>query len=84
MSNLSYLARVLNGLPPYDSAELISAKEYRSQAHAYDFGPGYDLYRKEIDPFMFGAVGAVSDEHDNLSSRQLEERAGEIYRLCNK
>ena len=82
MSILTYLEKVFNGLPTYDSEKLIAAKKYLPSLSAEHSSSSYDLYSKKIDPFMFGAITPASDENDLLSSKQLEKRASEIYKLC--
>lgn len=75
MSIFTYLGKLLCGLPAYDSIELIEAKKYRPYLNTVDdLQPGYDLYEKEMDLFMFGAIAPKSDANDQLSSQELEKR----------
>lgn len=84
MSIFTYLEKIFNGLPTYDSGELIAAKKYLPSLNVYDSKSNYDLYSREMDPFMFGAITPKSDTDDLLNSRQLEKMASEIYKLCDK
>ena len=78
MSFLSYLQRVFYGLPTYDSAELIAAKT-RKVSIVETNKSAYDLYEKQIDPFMCGAISPVVNDADLMTSSELEKRAKDIY-----
>ena len=78
MSFLSYLQRVFYGLPTYDSAELIAAKT-RKFSVIDTQQSAYDIYEKQIDPFMCGAISPVNDADDLMTSSELEKRAKDIY-----
>jgi len=84
MSVFTYLERIFFGLPTYDSGQLIAAKKYKPTLDDSSFSSPYDLSEREMDPFMFGAIAPTSDVNDLLSSKQLEERTNEIYRLIDK
>lgn len=84
MSILTYLGKVFNGLPAYDSEDLIAAKEYHPSFSIHDLSSKYDLYSRKTDPFMFGAIAPENDENDLLESKELEKIAGEIYKLYSK
>jgi hypothetical protein len=81
MNILSYVEKLFYGLPTYDSAELIDAKKYTPQ-NINTSKSDYDLYSKEMDVHMFGAISPLSDEKDLLKSAEIEERARSIYKLC--
>ena len=84
MNIITYLEKAFFGLPTHDTGRLISAKKYRPSSDTSSSASPYDLYRKEMDPFMFGAITPTCDANDLLSSKQLETLASEIYDLCEK
>lgn len=84
MKIFTYLEKIAFGLPTYDSGSLIAAKKYRPSLDSSSPVSPYDLYKKKVDPFMFGAITPTNDANDLLSSSQLEERAHEIYDLYRK
>jgi hypothetical protein len=56
----------LFGLPPHDSVELMEVKEYRpSPVDHLESGGTFDLYSKEFDPFLLGAIEPAMNA-DNL------------------
>lgn len=81
MSVFKALERMVFGLPREDSGALIAAKHFRPSAGASSPVNRYDLYEKELDPFMFGAIAQKSDADDLLDSKELERKAKEIYDL---
>lgn len=84
MNIFTYIERKCFGLPTYDSEELIAAKRYRPSLDNHEPELGYDLYIRGTDQFMFGVIAPMSDENDLLDSNQIEERASELYKLCDK
>ncbi|MDR0379341.1 MAG: hypothetical protein LBI62_05270 [Candidatus Accumulibacter sp.] len=80
---LNYLTRVFFGLPTRDSEELIAAKSYRPSPSESLPDSLYDLYSKELDPFMSGQVAPVSGADDQLNSEELEKRVEPIYRRAS-
>jgi len=83
MNIITYLGKILYGLPTYDSSELIAAKNYHPSMNYNDSDFSYDLYRKDMDSFMFGAISPINNKNDLLNSKELEARANKIYKLCD-
>lgn len=79
MNFFGYISRVLQGLPSYDSIELIQAKRHQVSGNLYYKSLDYDLYYKDTDDFMFGAVTAKSDKSDSLTSYEIESRVAKLY-----
>ena len=84
MNIFTYLGKKFYGISTHDSKKLIAAKKYQPSFNACQLDSNFDLHKKEIDPFMFGAITPISDADDLLDSKQIEKKASDIYKLCDK
>ena len=76
MNIFTYLGKKFYGISTHDSEKLIAAKKYQPSFNAHQLGSNFDLHKREIGPFMLGAIKPISDACDLLDSKQIEKKNG--------
>ena len=73
MNIFTYLRKKFYGISTHDLEKLIAVKKYQPSFNTHQLGSNFDLHKREIGPFMLGAIKPISDACDLLDSKQIEK-----------